>query len=297
MEGQPSTTGLGWPRPRCGGPACRRCRRACCRDRRPGHWSCRGRRRCDRSPGRRRGRARRRRARPGPLSGVRPERAGSLAHRGESLAVGAVAVAVGTAIGAALPSTSTERRVLRPATNQAIEAAEQKATDALDQAEQRISDATSGSGRSETSQGRSASSSSTGSTSRSRSSGGSRHRRRAARLSPAVPAPAAGAEQAPRARSAPERARQQVGLVLRRGRLSTARSSRQALVSCAELTEATAPRNRFLADCLEPTGQLLWRRRRSVAGASVSRGTSRAPVPRPEPRVRGASHGSKPVRL
>jgi hypothetical protein len=37
------------------------------------------------------------------------------------LAVGAVAVAVGTAIGAALPSTSTERRVLRPATNRAIE--------------------------------------------------------------------------------------------------------------------------------------------------------------------------------
>jgi hypothetical protein len=93
------------------------------------------------------------------------------------LAVGAVAVAVGTAIGAALPSTSTERRVLRPATNQAIEAAEQKATDALDQAEQRISAATSSETESGTSQGRPASSSSTGSTgstSRSRSSDGSK---------------------------------------------------------------------------------------------------------------------------
>jgi hypothetical protein len=69
------------------------------------------------------------------------------------LAVGAVAVAVGTAIGAALPSTSTERRVLRPATNQAIETAEQKATEALDQAEQRMSEATSGQGASGTDRG------------------------------------------------------------------------------------------------------------------------------------------------
>jgi hypothetical protein len=85
------------------------------------------------------------------------------------LAVGAVAVAVGTAIGAALPSTSTERRILRPATNQAIDAAEQKATDALDQAEQRMSEATSGQGASGTTRGRSGSS---GSTPRSRSTSG-----------------------------------------------------------------------------------------------------------------------------
>lgn len=47
------------------------------------------------------------------------------------LAVGAVAVAVGTALGAALPSTSMERRVLRPATEKAIGTAEETATKAL----------------------------------------------------------------------------------------------------------------------------------------------------------------------
>ncbi len=82
------------------------------------------------------------------------------------LAVGAVAVAVGTAIGAALPSTATERRVLRPATDRAIDTAEQKATEAIDQAEQRMSEATSGQGASGTTRGRSGSS---GSTPRSRS--------------------------------------------------------------------------------------------------------------------------------
>jgi gas vesicle protein len=90
------------------------------------------------------------------------------------LAVGAVAVAVGTAIGAALPSTSTERRVLRPAANQAIEVAEQKATDALDQAEQRMSASTSSQTKSGTSRARSVSTSSpTSATSRKPSSGGS----------------------------------------------------------------------------------------------------------------------------
>ena len=67
------------------------------------------------------------------------------------LAVGAVAVAVGTAIGAAIPSTSAERRVLRPAAERAIGTAEDKATEALDQAEQRLSEATSGQGSSGTS--------------------------------------------------------------------------------------------------------------------------------------------------
>jgi hypothetical protein len=47
------------------------------------------------------------------------------------LAVGAVAVAVGTALGAALPATSMERRVLRPATEKAIGTAEETATKAL----------------------------------------------------------------------------------------------------------------------------------------------------------------------
>jgi hypothetical protein len=74
------------------------------------------------------------------------------------LAVGAVAVAVGTALGAALPTTSTERRVLRPAAERAIDTAEQKATAALEQADQRMSEATSGQGRTGTARGRSTSS-------------------------------------------------------------------------------------------------------------------------------------------
>ncbi|HET9083796.1 MAG TPA: DUF3618 domain-containing protein [Candidatus Limnocylindrales bacterium] len=98
------------------------------------------------------------------------------------LAVGAVAVAVGTAIGAAIPATSTERRVLRPAAERAIGTAEERATEALEQAEQRMSEATSGQGSSGTSRGRSgsggsgsgssgSSSSSSGSTSSGSSSG------------------------------------------------------------------------------------------------------------------------------
>jgi hypothetical protein len=73
------------------------------------------------------------------------------------LAVGAVAVAVGTAIGAALPSTSTERRVLGPAAERAIGTAEEKATEALDQAEQRMGEATPGQGASGTPRSRSGS--------------------------------------------------------------------------------------------------------------------------------------------
>lgn len=88
------------------------------------------------------------------------------------LAVGAVAVAVGTALGAALPTTSTERRVLRPAAERAIDTAEQKATEALEQADQRMSEATSGQGRTGTARGRSTSSGG-GSTSGSGSTPGS----------------------------------------------------------------------------------------------------------------------------
>jgi ElaB/YqjD/DUF883 family membrane-anchored ribosome-binding protein len=91
------------------------------------------------------------------------------------LAVGAVAVAVGTAIGAAIPSTSTERRMLGPAAQRAIGTAEDKATEALDQAEQRMSEATSGQGSAGTSRGRSGSGASTsgGSSSGASTSGGS----------------------------------------------------------------------------------------------------------------------------
>ena len=51
------------------------------------------------------------------------------------LAVGAIAVAVGAAIGMALPETQTERRVLGPATEKAISTAEQTATDAVHELE------------------------------------------------------------------------------------------------------------------------------------------------------------------
>jgi len=80
------------------------------------------------------------------------------------LAVGAVAVAVGTAIGAALPSTSTERRVLGPAAERAIGTAEEKATEALEQADQRMTEATSGQGSAGTTRGRSSSSGTSAST-------------------------------------------------------------------------------------------------------------------------------------
>jgi hypothetical protein len=51
------------------------------------------------------------------------------------LAVGVVAVAVGTAVGAVLPVTRTERRVLGPATERMIDTAERTATQALSEME------------------------------------------------------------------------------------------------------------------------------------------------------------------
>lgn len=51
------------------------------------------------------------------------------------LAVGAIAVAVGAAIGMALPETQTERDVLGPAAEQAVATAERAATDAVQQLE------------------------------------------------------------------------------------------------------------------------------------------------------------------
>jgi hypothetical protein len=51
------------------------------------------------------------------------------------LAVGAIAVAVGAAIGMALPETQTERDVLGPAAERAVTTAERAATDAVQQLE------------------------------------------------------------------------------------------------------------------------------------------------------------------
>jgi ElaB/YqjD/DUF883 family membrane-anchored ribosome-binding protein len=51
------------------------------------------------------------------------------------LAVGAIAVAVGAAIGMALPETEAERNVLGPAADRAIDTAERAATDAVQQLE------------------------------------------------------------------------------------------------------------------------------------------------------------------
>ena len=51
------------------------------------------------------------------------------------LAVGAIAVAVGAAIGMALPETQTEQRILGPAAEKAISTAEQTANDAAQQLE------------------------------------------------------------------------------------------------------------------------------------------------------------------
>jgi hypothetical protein len=83
------------------------------------------------------------------------------------LAVGAVALALGTAIGAALPSTRTERRMLGPATERAVDTAERTAKKALADAEQGLRDveqesrtsgsSTSGSGQSSKSRSRSGS--------------------------------------------------------------------------------------------------------------------------------------------
>jgi len=52
------------------------------------------------------------------------------------LAIGAIAVAVGTAVGMALPATKAERNVLGQARDQVINKAEAKASDALSSAEQ-----------------------------------------------------------------------------------------------------------------------------------------------------------------
>jgi ElaB/YqjD/DUF883 family membrane-anchored ribosome-binding protein len=56
------------------------------------------------------------------------------------LAVGAAAIAVGTALGAALPSTGPERRVLGPAVDKAVRAGEQTASAALADAEHELRD-------------------------------------------------------------------------------------------------------------------------------------------------------------
>jgi hypothetical protein len=56
------------------------------------------------------------------------------------LAVGAAAIAVGTAIGAALPATRAERRMLGPATERAVDTAERTAKRALADAEQGLRD-------------------------------------------------------------------------------------------------------------------------------------------------------------
>jgi Protein of unknown function (DUF3618) len=95
------------------------------------------------------------------------------------LAVGAVAVAVGTALGAAVPATSMERRVLRPATEKAIGSAEETATKALSDME-RDSGATSGAGASGTpkaSTSRSRSTTSGSGASKSRAGGGTASQR------------------------------------------------------------------------------------------------------------------------
>jgi len=56
------------------------------------------------------------------------------------LAMGAIAVAVGAAVGMMLPATPVERRVLGQASNQVVEKAETAASDALTQAEQQARD-------------------------------------------------------------------------------------------------------------------------------------------------------------
>jgi ElaB/YqjD/DUF883 family membrane-anchored ribosome-binding protein len=55
---------------------------------------------------------------------------------------GAVAVAVGAVIGAMLPATEVEQRVLGPATEKAIDAAEQTATEKMAQIEETVSEPT-----------------------------------------------------------------------------------------------------------------------------------------------------------
>lgn len=62
-------------------------------------------------------------------------------YNSSPLAVGAIAVAVGTAIGLALPTTSFERKALAEPARKALTAAEDVATDALSQAEDTARDA------------------------------------------------------------------------------------------------------------------------------------------------------------
>jgi hypothetical protein len=83
------------------------------------------------------------------------------------LAVGAAALAVGTAIGAALPATRAERRMLGPATERAVDTAERTAKKALADAEQGLRDVA----QESRSSGASSSGSGNSSTSRPRSSG------------------------------------------------------------------------------------------------------------------------------
>jgi hypothetical protein len=56
------------------------------------------------------------------------------------LAVGAIAVAVGTAVGLLLPATQAERRAIGQPARQALDKAEEVATEALGQAEQTARD-------------------------------------------------------------------------------------------------------------------------------------------------------------
>jgi ElaB/YqjD/DUF883 family membrane-anchored ribosome-binding protein len=58
------------------------------------------------------------------------------------LVAGALAMAVGAVIGAMLPSTEVEQRVLGPATEKAIDAAEQTATEKMTQIEEKVSEST-----------------------------------------------------------------------------------------------------------------------------------------------------------
>ena len=86
------------------------------------------------------------------------------------LAVGAVAFALGTAIGAALPATRTERRMLGPATERAVDTAERTAKKALAGAEQDLRDAERETRSTGASTGTSGSGSGSGKSSKSRAS-------------------------------------------------------------------------------------------------------------------------------
>ena len=59
------------------------------------------------------------------------------------LAVGAVALAIGTAIGLGLPTSRFEREMIGPASSRLLDSAEQTATQALREAREQVQDATS----------------------------------------------------------------------------------------------------------------------------------------------------------